>query len=178
MTRSRKSETNLRQQILQHLETLSILVTSEQIDEILHRSQQISIISLTVTRAVPGSARARRRCERSIERRLRMAKFRDGASLESFDWAFNQETIDQVQMQELATGDFIRRQDNLVFVGESRPGEKPSHSKCGAALLRTGLPRALHHQRGAAGRSDGGIRGQDAAAAGLLLQAIRLVDYR
>jgi len=122
MTRSRKSETNLRQQILQHLETLSILVTSEQIDQILTEASKSQLSHLQLLErflAVP----AHRRLERSIERRLRMAKFRDGASLESFDWAFNQETIDQVQMQELATGDFIRRQDNLVFVGESGLGK-------------------------------------------------------
>jgi len=52
-----------------------------------------------------------------------MARFRDTASLESFDWSFNAASIDQVQIQELATGDFIRRRDNLIFVGESGLGK-------------------------------------------------------
>lgn len=52
-----------------------------------------------------------------------MARFRDAASLESFDWSFNEQAIDRVQIQELATGDFIRRRDNLVFVGESGLGK-------------------------------------------------------
>ena len=76
MTRSRKSETNLRQQILQHLETLSILVTSEQIDQILAEASKSQLSDLQLLErflAVP----AHRRLERSIERRLRMAKFRD-----------------------------------------------------------------------------------------------------
>ena len=66
---------------------------------------------------------ARIRRERSIERRLKLARFRDPGTLESFDWQFNAKTIDQIPFQELATGDFIRRRDNLVFVGESGLGK-------------------------------------------------------
>ncbi len=43
--------------------------------------------------------------------------------MESFDWSFNATTIDPVQIQELATGDFIRRRDNLIFMGESGLGK-------------------------------------------------------
>jgi len=66
---------------------------------------------------------ARLRRERSIERRLRAARFRDAATFESFDWDFNRKTIDQVTFEELATGDFIRRRDNVVFVGDSGLGK-------------------------------------------------------
>ena len=69
------------------------------------------------------SAPAHLRRERSIERRLRSARFRDSATFESFDWDFNRKTIDQVTFEELATGDFIRRRDNLVFVGDSGLGK-------------------------------------------------------
>lgn len=72
-------------------------------------------------RFLAAPAHARR--EKSIERRLQLARFRDPATLESFDWEFNEKTIDQVQFQELATGEFIRRRDNLVFVGESGLGK-------------------------------------------------------
>ncbi len=63
------------------------------------------------------------RRERSIERRLQTARFRDPGTFESFDWTFNQKAIDQIQFEELATGDFIQRGDNLVFVGESGLGK-------------------------------------------------------
>ena len=45
------------------------------------------------------------------------------ATFESFNWEFNRKTIDQVQFEELATGEFIKRRDNLVFVGESGLGK-------------------------------------------------------
>ena len=66
---------------------------------------------------------AQRRRERSTELRIQNAKFREPATLEAFDWAFNAQFIDRVQMEELATGDFIRRRDNLVFVGQSGLGK-------------------------------------------------------
>jgi DNA replication protein DnaC len=69
------------------------------------------------------SVPAHRRMERSIQRRLQMARFRDGASLESFDWEFNKATIERLPFEELATGDFVRRQDNVVFVGKSGVGK-------------------------------------------------------
>lgn len=63
------------------------------------------------------------RRERSIENRLKTARFRDPATLESFNWEFNRKTINQAEFEELATGDFIRRRDNVVFVGESGLGK-------------------------------------------------------
>jgi len=75
-----------------------------------------------VARARAVSAANRRR-ERSIERRLQTANFRDPGTFESFDWEFNRQTIDRADFEELATGDFIRRRDNLVFVGESGLGK-------------------------------------------------------
>jgi serine/threonine protein kinase len=45
------------------------------------------------------------------------ARFPTTASLESFDWSFNAKTIPQAPFQELATGEFLARRDNLVFVG-------------------------------------------------------------
>lgn len=68
-------------------------------------------------------APANLRRERAIERRIQAARFRDPATFESFDWAFNQKTIDRLPFEELATGEFIRRRDNLAFVGESGLGK-------------------------------------------------------
>jgi len=68
-------------------------------------------------------APANLRRERAIERRIQVARFRDPATFESFDWAFNAKTIDRLPFEELATGEFIRRRDNLAFVGESGLGK-------------------------------------------------------
>src|SRR5438067_108740 len=58
---------------------------------------------------------AERRRERSIAHRIREAHLRERKPLSAFDWEFNGQAIDRVQMEELATGAFIERQDNLVF---------------------------------------------------------------
>ncbi len=55
--------------------------------------------------------------QRSVERRIHEARFPTTASLESFDWSFNAKTIPLASFQELATGEFLARRDNLVFVG-------------------------------------------------------------
>jgi len=61
--------------------------------------------------------------QRSFERRIHQARFRDeAATLESFDWKFNR-SIDRVQIDELATADFVRRGDNLVLAGQSGLGK-------------------------------------------------------
>ena len=109
-------------QILQHLETLNIPLKTEQLDEILATAAKSKLSHLELlARFLSVPANLRR--ERSIERRLQAARFRDPATFESFDWEFNRKTIDQVEFEELATGDFIRRRDNLAFVGESGLGK-------------------------------------------------------
>ncbi len=119
MTQKRSNDQTLRQQILQHLETLNIPLTTEQVDEILAAAAKSKLSHLRLLeRFLEAPANLRR--ERSIQRRLQTARFRDPATFESFDWAFNQKTVDQIQFEELATGDFIRRGDNVVFVGGHR----------------------------------------------------------
>jgi len=44
-------------------------------------------------------------------------------TLEDFDWHFNAEAIDRRQIDQLATGEFVRRGDNLVLVGQSGLGK-------------------------------------------------------
>ncbi len=69
--------------------------------------------------AVPAAERR----ERALARRLKEARFRNPtASLADFDWQFNP-TIDRQQMESLATGDFVRRHENLIFVGQSGLGK-------------------------------------------------------
>jgi len=115
-------EQTLRQQILQHLQTLNIPLANEQLDALLKEADQSRFSHLQFLArflAIPSN----QRLERGIERRIRIAKFRDNVSLETFDWSFNASTIDRLQLQELATGDFVRRRDNVVFVGPSGLGK-------------------------------------------------------
>ena len=58
-----------------------------------------------------------------MARRIRDARFPENKTLEAFDWNFNPKTFDRTQMEELATGDFIRRRTNLVMVGWSGIGK-------------------------------------------------------
>ena len=77
-----------------------------------------------------GDQAAQRR-ERSIAQRIKNARFRDSGTLESFDWKFNAATIDRMRWEELAAGEFVRRGENLVLVGQSGVGK--SHLVQGAA---------------------------------------------
>lgn len=58
-----------------------------------------------------------------MARRIKTAGFRDPGTLESFDWAFNAKSIDPAPFRELATGEFVRRQENVAFVGDSGLGK-------------------------------------------------------
>lgn len=110
----------LRQRILEHCQILHLPLLTEELDALLSRAEKEQLSHLQLVEhllALP----AQRRRERSTELRIRNAKFREPTTLETFDWKFN--GIDRVQVEELATGDFIRRGDNLVFVGQSGLGK-------------------------------------------------------
>ena len=80
------------------------------------------------------------RHERAVERRIRQACFAESKTLEGFDWKFNPKAFDRLQIEELATGDFIRRGANLVFVGWSGVGK--SH-----IIQALGLKACVHGYR-------------------------------
>jgi DNA replication protein DnaC len=123
MARRPKSKADeLRQCILDYCQTLSLPLDGDELDGVLRCAEQEHSSHLElVERVLRGPAQRRR--ERSTELRIKKAKFRELVTLETFDWKFNAQFIDRVQMEELATGDFIRRRDNLVFVGQSGLGK-------------------------------------------------------
>ena len=112
----------LRQRVLEHCQTLGLPLEGDQLDDVLRRAEQEHISHLELVERLL-SVPAQRRRERSAELRINKAKFSEPATLEAFDWRFNAQYIDRVQMEELATGEFIRRRDNLVFVGQSGLGK-------------------------------------------------------
>jgi DNA replication protein DnaC len=112
----------VRRSLLEHFQTLKIRVTDQQLDAALARAEQEGLSHLQFVHCLIADQAAQRR-QRSIERRIRDACFRDQGTLESFDWKFNEKTIDRARMEELATGEFVKRADNLVMVGQSGVGK-------------------------------------------------------
>lgn len=96
-------------------------MTAEQLDAALKQGQDAGLSHLDFLHRLLADQAGLRR-QRAIERRIRDAKFREPRPLSEFDWSFNP-TISRVQMETLAGGDFVRRHQNLVFVGQSGVGK-------------------------------------------------------
>lgn len=100
---------------------MRIPVAPEQLDAVLEQAQDHGWSHLDfLHRLISDQAGLRR--QRAIERRVHQARFRDARPLATFDWNFNP-SINRVQMETLAAGDFVRRRQNLVFVGQSGLGK-------------------------------------------------------
>jgi DNA replication protein DnaC len=111
-----------RPRILKHFETLGVRFTEEALGNVLREAEQAGWSHLELLDRLLGDPAAAKR-ERMIARRIRDAHFPGNKSLEIFDWEFNAQAIDRIQIEELATGDFIRRCDNLLMVGQSGIGK-------------------------------------------------------
>jgi DNA replication protein DnaC len=114
--------TELRQQILEDFEALRIPLRPEPFDAVLARAESEGWSHLKFVRVLIGEQADQRR-ERSIGHRIREARFREGKTLADFDWQFNAATINRVQIEGLATAEFIGRRQNLVIVGQSGVGK-------------------------------------------------------
>ncbi len=112
----------LRERCQSHFETLRIPVDPTALDELLARAEKESLSHLRFLDLLLGSQADARR-ERAVARRIRDARFAENKTLEAFNWDFNPKAFDRVQIEELATGDFIRRRTNLVLVGWSGVGK-------------------------------------------------------
>lgn len=112
----------LRQRALEHFQILRVPIGEEILDQVLTRAEKDGLSHLAFLDILIGD-QARLRRERSVERRIRQARFPERKTLEGFDWDFNQGHIDRVQMEELGTVDFVRRCDSLIFVGQSGVGK-------------------------------------------------------
>jgi DNA replication protein DnaC len=125
-TPARKTTTNpavnLRERVLDDAKTLKLPLSAEMLDAALKRAEQNGLSHLNFLELILGEPAARSR-QRAIERRIRDAKFREDKSLADFDWKFNAPAIDRAQIEQLATGEFVRRGENLVMVGQSGVGK-------------------------------------------------------
>jgi DNA replication protein DnaC len=112
---------NRREQILADFTTLRIPVTADQLDEVLKQAQDAGWSHLDFLHRLLADQAGLRR-QRRIERLIQEAKFREALPLSTFDWSFNP-TIPRLKIEALAQSDFIRRKQNVVFVGQSGLGK-------------------------------------------------------
>jgi len=125
-----------REQVLADFATLRIPVTAEQLDAALTGAQNAGLSHLDFLHRLLADQAGLRR-QRSIERRIKDAHFRDLKPLAEFDWNFNP-AISRVQIEALATCDFVRRHQNLVFVGQSGVGKSHLIQSIGQAACTLG----------------------------------------
>ena len=117
-----KASRDLRGLVLEYLETLRIPLSADDLDATLAQAEKERSSALEFLAHLLGPLADLRR-QRTIERRIRDAHFREPVSLEGFDWEFNAQAIDRRQIETLATAEFIRRGDNLVIAGQSGVGK-------------------------------------------------------
>jgi DNA replication protein DnaC len=141
MSSRRKPQTNpsrdLRGRVLEYLQTLRIPLAADDLDATLAQAEKQRWTALEVLSQLLGPQADLRR-QRAIERRIREARFREPVSLEGFDWGFNAQAIDRTQIEALATGEFIRRGDNLVIAGQSGVGKSRIVQSVGRAACAQG----------------------------------------
>src|SRR5260370_26892053 len=108
--------TQLHDRCLSHFAALRIPIEAAALDELLARAEKETFSHLSFLDRLLGAEASARR-ERAVARRIPEARFAQNKTMEGFDWNFNPKTFDRVQLEELATGDFIRRKANILMGG-------------------------------------------------------------
>jgi len=129
---------NPREQILADFATLRIPVTADQLDDALSDAEKNNRSHLDFLHRLLADQAGLRR-QRRIERLIKDAGFREALPLSTFDWNFNP-AIPRLQIEALAQGDFIRRQQNVVFVGQSGLGKSRLIQSIGLAACMLEQP--------------------------------------
>lgn len=111
-------------------------MTADQLDEALRHAQDAGLPHIDFLHRLLADQAGLRR-ERSLQRRIHEACFRDLKPLSAFDWNFNP-AISRVQIEALAACDFVRRGQNLVFVGQSGVGKSHLIQSIGQAACTLG----------------------------------------
>ena len=141
MTSHRKAKTkasrDLRERLLEYFETLRVPLSAAELDAVLAEAEKQRWSALEFLERLIGPQADQRR-QRAIERRIRLARFKEVKALEGFDWLFNAKAINRTQIETLATGEFIRRGDNLVVAGQSGVGKSHIVQSVGRAACVLG----------------------------------------
>jgi DNA replication protein DnaC len=77
------------------------------------------------------------RRDRKVARRIKAAAFRDPKTLEDFDWDFNT-SIKRKHIFDLASGEFLRRNRDVLLVGPPGVGKSHLAQSVGRALIQAG----------------------------------------
>lgn len=120
--RRKRDPEKLHLRIKESFDVLRVPLPEDALDTALSQAEKQRWSHLDFLVAVIGPLADRKR-ERSVERRIREARFPEIKLLDGFDWEFNAKAIDRTQIEALATCEFIRRGENLVFVGQSGVGK-------------------------------------------------------
>jgi DNA replication protein DnaC len=114
--------TDLRERILTDFAALKVPLRPEQLDAVLARASRDGLSHQQFLHLVIAE-QANQRRERSVAHRIREARFAERKPLSEFDWEFNRAVINRAQFEELATGGFIERRENLIMVGQPGVGK-------------------------------------------------------
>jgi DNA replication protein DnaC len=126
-----------REQLLADFAALQVPLTAAQLDAVLARAERAGLSHLEFVQALIAE-QAQQRRERGIARRIKEACFHNLYTLADFDWDFNAPAINRTQIEELATGAFIGRRDNLILVGQSGVGKSRIIQSVGRAACVVG----------------------------------------
>jgi DNA replication protein DnaC len=129
---TRTTGPSLRDQVLAAFTTLRVPVTAGQLDEALRQAQDAGCSHLEFLHRLLADQAGLRR-QRRIERLIKDARFREALPLSTFDWGFNP-SIPRLKIEALAQGDFVRRKQNVVLVGQSGLGKSRLMQSIGLAL--------------------------------------------
>jgi len=137
MTRKRKNPHELIDRIREALTELRLAEMMRQLEEELAAGPRQNDSRLEMLwRLLEPQLLLRR--QRSVEYRIRMARFPAAKTLDNFDFAFQPE-LDRDRVLELATLDFVRRGQNLLVAGMSGTGKShiciaQGHLACAAGF--------------------------------------------
>jgi DNA replication protein DnaC len=127
----------LHDDVTKALQTLGLALAPGALDAALSGAEKESLSHLQfLHRLLAGPAEAK--LARALERRIRAAGFRELTTLEGFDWEFNAQGVDRRSIEQLATCDFVRRHENVVFVGQSGLGKSRIIQSLGHAACTLG----------------------------------------
>jgi DNA replication protein DnaC len=86
-----------------------------------------------------------RRADRLLQRRIAQAQFRDpDRTLDAFDWTFNRK-LNRSLVFDLATGQFINRHEDALFLGPPGTGKSHLAQAIGRAVIQQGS-RVLYRE--------------------------------
>lgn len=136
-TKGSSPNADLQKSILKHFQTLRVPLSAAELDAAIAQAEKERWSPLEFLGRLIGPLADLRR-QRSIERKIREARFREPKTLAAFDWLFNEKAIDRRQIESLAAGEFIRRGDNLVLAGQSGVGKSHIVQSVGRAACVLG----------------------------------------